>query len=45
MVEKAIGAAYFAAKSCKASDAVVVIICFTALGLLAGFFIGFYVTP
>jgi hypothetical protein len=45
MVEKAIGAAYFAAKSCKADDAVVVIIFFIALGLVAGFFIGSCVTP
>jgi hypothetical protein len=32
-------------KGCKPSDALVIIICFTALGLLAGFFIGTYLTP
>ncbi len=32
-------------RGCKPSDAFVIVICFTALGLLAGFFIGTYLTP
>jgi hypothetical protein len=34
----------FAPKSCSASDAIVVMICFLAIGLLFGFFIGTYLT-
>ena len=49
MVDKAIELAHtmarFAPKGCKASDAFVIIVCFTALGLLSGFFIGVYLTP
>jgi hypothetical protein len=49
MVEKALdiaaNVAKFAPKGCKASNAFVIVICFTALGLLAGFFIGSYLTP
>ncbi len=32
-------------RGCKPADAFVIIICFAALGLLAGFFIGSYLTP
>lgn len=37
--------AKFAPKGCRASDAFVIVICFTAIGLLAGFFIGSSLTP
>jgi hypothetical protein len=44
MVNKAVEMAHtiikYAPKGCKASDAFVIVICFSALGLLAGFFIG-----
>lgn len=49
MVDKALELAEnvmkFAPKSCSAANAFVIIVCFTALGLLAGFFIGSYLTP
>lgn len=32
-------------KGCKPANAFVIVVCFTALGLLAGFFIGTYLTP
>jgi len=49
MVDKALDLAEtmakFTPKVCKISDALVIIICFTAFGLLAGFFIGMNLSP
>jgi hypothetical protein len=46
MVDKAIELVQAVSRDgCKPGDAVVIVICFTALGLLAGFFIGSYFTP
>ena len=46
MVDKAIELARAVSnKGCKLSDAFVIVICFMAAGLLAGFFIGVYITP
>ena len=44
MVDKAIEIAHavvkYAPQTCKPANAFVIVICFTALGLLSGFFIG-----
>lgn len=49
MVDKAIELAHTVAKFgpnvCTPANAFVIIICFSALGLLAGFFIGTSLTP
>ncbi len=49
MVNKAIELAHtvakFAPSGCTPANAFVIMICFTALGLLAGFFIGTSLTP
>lgn len=49
MVNKAIELAHtvakFAPATCTPANAFVIIICFSALGLLAGFFIGTSLTP
>lgn len=46
MVDKAIELAQAVSRrGCDPYNAFVILICFTALGLLAGFFIGSYLTP
>lgn len=46
MVDKAIELARAVSdRGCEPANAFVIVICFTALGLLAGFFIGTYLTP